>query len=108
MAATAVIEIRKPAAPKKAKAKKKKEAGGTLEIKQPASETLYYINSAAKRLVTDNYSYRDAIDLLRLNMLLEALRLEKGNKKAAGERLGISRNHVREYYKRGVHLVRPD
>jgi DNA-binding NtrC family response regulator len=106
--ASAVLEAVK-AQPAKAKAKLKVVAPKkpAFTMKAPQSETLHYFKTTALRSLThERYSYRDAVRLFETALLDAALQLDKGNKKAAGARLGISRDHVRDYYRRGAALVR--
>lgn len=63
------------------------------------------LRDLAWEMVENGYSYREAQELLRLSMIRVALKRSKDVKTTAATRLGISRNHLDNYFARGKELL---
>ncbi len=77
----------------------KKEA--TLLLPKPTPKLRYFLREAANVALGQHLTYKEAQDLFRVFLLDSALRIEQQVKTAAAKRLGISRDHVRDFHKRG-------
>lgn len=77
----------------------------TLEVKRkPGNEASHRLRECAKQLLRDGFDYRESQELFRLFLLQTAVS-ETGVKVKAAARLGISRDHVRDYLERGKELI---
>jgi DNA-binding NtrC family response regulator len=98
-ATAAVLEMPKPA--KKEKSSKNRDSA---VLPTPKQDTRYHLRQAAMLALDQGLSYRDSIDLFRVFLLDTALKQKRGVKKDAAALLGITRDHVREFHKRGKDL----
>lgn len=74
---------------------------------RPAPATRAILRDFAKQMLRDGYRYADALDLARVFLIDEALQATKGEKTAAGEKLGLSREHIRKFHARGEQVLKP-
>ena len=73
--------------------------------RKPSVEAKYRLGLCAEQMLRENYSYREAQELLRGTLMQKAVDEAKGNKSKAAARLGIDRNHVHSYLKRAKGLI---
>jgi transposase len=73
--------------------------------RRPSAEARYRLRECAKQLLYEGYSYREAQDLLRLYLMDTALMDAAQVKTKAAKRLKISRDHVRDFHRRGKGLL---
>ncbi|HWR36405.1 MAG TPA: hypothetical protein VN622_11100 [Clostridia bacterium] len=95
MSATTIAEM-----PSQERAKK------SLVLREPSADAKYLLRQAASTLQKEGFDYREGTDLFRVYYMDVALLMDGGVKKAAAKRIGISRNHVRDFYKRAVDVLR--
>lgn len=91
----------------KSNGKAKKWEKRQLKIsRKPSDDLRHYLRGAATKLLKEGFDYREALDLMRLYLLSQAHVISGGEHKKAGQILGISRDHARDYYERGAEIVR--
>jgi hypothetical protein len=73
-------------------------------LKSPKPEMRFHLRQAAELAVKAGMSYRETVDLLRVFLIDTAIRSKGGVKKDAAALLGLTRDHVREFHKRGKEI----
>ncbi len=73
--------------------------------KKPNAEMRYRLGQFVQQALKDGYQYGELTELVRVYYIDGALTECGGQKTKAAARLGISRDHVREYHKRGEELL---